>query len=400
MPSSLSSQSMHNLHPGARLQTDEKTSILLLVDAMIAGGMERQIVELLKGMMDDGLFAIHLGVLVEGGGRLSEAEPLASAIVRLRRASDPNLGIIVKLPYFLRCFYLYVKRRNIRIIHTFGCFSDMIGVVIGNLCRIPVINGSIRSARPKLTRRDQLSRICMGFSHRIVANSYAGLESFGFKGNPKARVIHNGVDSRRFDLHRDVVKKGKGFQLCMVANFTRKKSQLSLVEIVPLLIDRLGQLSVVLVGKGPLIKTVRHRIEELGLSTTVQIVSDCDHPEPYIEVSDLCFLLTNTSVHGEGISNSVLEYMAMGKPVIATDSGGSRELVIHGETGYLVRENDPQEILGHVEYLFRHPEESKKVGEKGRFRVEERFSLPTMLKAYHELYNEVLFASAGRPATL
>jgi glycosyltransferase involved in cell wall biosynthesis len=388
-------QLLRAIHPRARLQSQENTSILLLTDAMIAGGMERQIVELLKGMKDDGVFSIHLGVLVEGGGRLSEAEQLAGSIVPIRRASDPNWGIIRKLPYFLRSFYHQAKKRNVRIIHTFGCFSDLIGVVIGKLCRIPVINGSIRSARPRLTGRDKLSRLCIEFSDRIVANSYAGLESFGFQGNHKANVIHNGVDLRRFDSHRDVVQGAREFQLCMVANFTRKKDQLSLVDIVPQLTDRLGHLAVVLVGKGPFIKVVRNRIEELGLTTTIRIVSDCDHPEPYIATSDICFLLTNTSMHGEGISNAILEYMAMEKPVIATDSGGNRELVKHGETGYLVHENDSQEILAHVEYLFHHPVERKKIGEKGRVRVEEKFSLSTMLEAYNELYNNVLSASVG-----
>jgi glycosyltransferase involved in cell wall biosynthesis len=349
-------------------------------------------------MKDDGVFSIHLGVLMQGGGRLSEAEQLAGSIVPILRASDPNWAIIRKLPYFLRNFYHHVNKRNIRIIHTFGCFSDLIGVVVGKLCRIPVINGSIRSARPRLTGRDKLSWLCMGFSDRIVANSYAGLESFGFQGNPKAQVIHNGVDLRRFDSYRDVVQGAREFQLCMVANFTKKKSQLSLVDIVPQLIDRLGHLEVLLVGKGPLIKIVRKRIEELGLTTTIRIVSNCDHPEPYIANSDICFLLTNTFLHGEGISNAILEYMAMEKPVIATDSGGNRELVMYGETGYLVHENDPQEILAHVEYLFHHPIERKKIGEKGRVRVEEKFSLSTMLDAYNELYNNVLSASFDRHA--
>ena len=63
--------------------------------------------------------------------------------------------------------------------------------------------------------------------------------------------------------------------------------------------------------------------------------------ESIVNVFNAGVLLTNQDVHGEGISNSIMEYMALGKPVIATDGGGTKELIVDGKTGFLVQPKSP-----------------------------------------------------------
>jgi glycosyltransferase involved in cell wall biosynthesis len=362
-----------------------KITILILVDAMSSGGMERQIVELLRGMRARESCTFHLGVLAEGHSRLLEAEQLAGAVLSLRRAEDASWAIVRKLPYFLWKTIRESANAKIAIVHTFGCFSDIIGLAVGRTLGIPVINGSIRSARPKLTYRDQVSRMCMRLSNKIVANSRAGILSFGFdEADEKNQVIHNGVDLKRFD-NVSFIKKTQYFTICMVANFTWKKDHNSLIRIIPELRKIINSLTVCLVGKGESLNNVRQLISDLQLDDVVTIIADCDHPEPFIASADLCMLLSYT----EGISNSILEYMALKKPVIASDCGGNREVVVHGTTGYLVPENDPGLLTQHVVELFFNPERGHELGRNGRRKLEQEFELNAMVDQYQKLYEQI-----------
>ena len=95
----------------------------------------------------------------------------------------------------------------------------------------------------------------------------------------------------------------------------------------------------------------------------------------------------------EGFSNVVLEAMASGKPVIATDTGGNPEAVVHGETGLLVPVGSPPSIAQASRQLLQNPVLRQQMGRKGRARVEENFSLDAMARKNEQLYVNLLHAS-------
>jgi glycosyltransferase involved in cell wall biosynthesis len=92
----------------------------------------------------------------------------------------------------------------------------------------------------------------------------------------------------------------------------------------------------------------------------------------------------------EGISNTILEAMASGLPVIATRVGGNSELVIDQQSGYLVDSQNPQAIADAIDHYVEHPETMRQHGEFGRQVCEQRFSLQRMLKDYMSVYDQVL----------
>ncbi|MFW6271770.1 MAG: glycosyltransferase family 4 protein, partial [Desulfosalsimonas sp.] len=112
--------------------------------------------------------------------------------------------------------------------------------------------------------------------------------------------------------------------------------------------------------------------------------------EALVNACDIGVLLTNKKVHGEGIPNTVLEYMALGKPVIATDAGGTKELVRHNESGYLVTNESAEEISEMVMELIDNPEKRLALGSKGKEIVHESFTLEKMGKAFEEIYQGLL----------
>ena len=104
--------------------------------------------------------------------------------------------------------------------------------------------------------------------------------------------------------------------------------------------------------------------------------------ESYINVMDVCVLATYT----EGISNSILEYMALAKPVVATDGGGTKELVIQNVTGFLVQPSTPHEIVNCVEQLLNNPALRIEMGMRGKNRIHEVFSIESMVHNFIDLY--------------
>jgi len=106
--------------------------------------------------------------------------------------------------------------------------------------------------------------------------------------------------------------------------------------------------------------------------------------------SDL-FMLSSLS---EGVSLTLLEAMAAGLPVIATDVGGNREVVAHGETGFLVPPGSPEAIASAALSLIDDPARALAMGRAGRKRIEQIFDLGIVVRRYEALYLELL----GRPA--
>ena len=105
---------------------------------------------------------------------------------------------------------------------------------------------------------------------------------------------------------------------------------------------------------------------------------------------DIGVLLNNTKGHGEGISNAIMEYMAAGLPVIATDAGGTPELVKDKISGFLVPAFDPEIVVGKINYLLKNEQIRKEMGQKGRKIIEAEFNLGKMVSSYLNLYQNLL----------
>ena len=96
----------------------------------------------------------------------------------------------------------------------------------------------------------------------------------------------------------------------------------------------------------------------------------------------------------EGVPNFIMECMALGKPVVVSDGGGSGELVLDGKTGFLVAPQDPLALAEKMEFLLDNPDIACSMGRAGRERIEKHFSLGRMVDQTLELYEHVLNGSA------
>jgi glycosyltransferase involved in cell wall biosynthesis len=147
-----------------------------------------------------------------------------------------------------------------------------------------------------------------------------------------------------------------------------------------------------IVGDGPLRSHLETMSQELGLDGKAFFLGEQQEVGAYLSAFDVAVLTSET----EGCSNSLLEAMALGKPVVATDVGGNQELVSHGETGLLVRSGSAESVAWAVIDLIRNPEVAKTMGNKGKEKILNQFSSEKMVHQYQALYEETLSAKARR----
>lgn len=374
----------HAVSIDASLVEDQKGGqglpvVVVLIDTMAAGGTERQVVEMLRGLRRSGLFRLKLAVLDRGGALEEEAAEVAEEMLPLRRKWRFDATPCLSLAW-------QARMGRLDLIHAFGWKASVVGLLAARCGGVPIINGSVRSAPIRLLPHHRISRLCAARSDAIVANSRAGLEAWGLSRNPRARVIYNGFDFRRFDCWRG--RCADDPTVCMVANFRPEKDHATVLLAMKEVREVEPTVKLVLVGydEGTL-PSMRTLVARIGLTGSVEFVNGTTDPLPFICASRVCVL---ASTNGEGISNAILEYMALGKPVVATDIGGNREVVVDGVTGFLVPQGQPKAIADRILHLLREPGRAHSMGNTGRARVLTHFGLDRMTAEYERLYIDVL----------
>ena len=151
----------------------------------------------------------------------------------------------------------------------------------------------------------------------------------------------------------------------------------------------------VLAGDGRLRPAVEEKVRCLGLGRSVVLLGTVDDPTSVYPTLDI---YVQASAREEGTSNSILEAMASGLPVVATDIGGNREVVRHGETGLIVPAHDPEALRGALRELLLDPARGRRMGAAGSALVHERFSRQTMVRSTMRIYERLLAAHRDGPA--
>lgn len=200
---------------------------------------------------------------------------------------------------------------------------------------------------------------------------------YGFNFN-RIKSLQNSKDTRdQYDIETE-------YLVGMVASFSAYKDLKTYFSAAQLLLNKREDITFLAVGK----KTDSMNSRWLVCCSNLEnfrLLGEKVVIESLIELMDNEVLSTYT----EGISNSILEYMTLGKPVIAT-SGGRNEIVLDSVTGYLVSPSDPATLDEKVEILLNNTDSRKKIGENGKIRVQELFSIETMSENFIKTYNSLL----------
>jgi glycosyltransferase involved in cell wall biosynthesis len=228
-----------------------------------------------------------------------------------------------------------------------------------------------------------------------VANSHAGLKAY--KTSPKNTVcIYNGIDLKRFDnlkpvkqLEQEILKKEKGdhFIVTMVAAFEPRKDYDTVIDAAVKLCSYNKKAIFLLIGEGSTKTRIMEKVPAEMLGTQIHFLGMRDDIESIHQLTDAGLLITAPC---EGLSNSVIEYMAAGKPVIASEGGGTDELVKNGETGYLIENKNSEQVIQKIETLMQDPHLAAIMGDSGQKWVRDNLDVKKMTDSYIELYTQMI----------
>lgn len=364
--------------------------VLLSVDAFGVGGKERQAVELIKGLARHPDVEAYVVCFGTDDFYLDQLTSSAISVQFAIRRTRWDLGL-------LRRLYRVVRHHRPHLVHTNGLLSSFYMLPLARLMGIPLINGSIRNAFHRGGARWRLERLLLRMSDYRVANSMAGLRSRGFPpSNERNVVIYNGFDFSRVERFRtsrtasDRAGADRKKRVGMVAEFDDRKDYPTFIHMARRLGAKRRDVVFIAVGGGRTLATTK----ELAAGVdAIEFSGERKDVDPIVATFDIGVLATFV----EGISNSIMEYMAFRKPVVATDGGGTSELVVDGETGFLVPSKDPDVLAAKIEYLLDHPDIARQMGAAGETRLRRKFSTEALVADTIALYERAV--APQRPRT-
>lgn len=273
------------------------------------------------------------------------------------------------------------------IVHSYLYWPDIVASFAGRLAgsrRIIVSRRSLHAGRHQPRRwLHALESASNHIASELVANSRAVLEDAEHCEQwlpSKRTVIYNGIDVDEYGTATPGSKRG--IRIVSVANFNEWKDHSSAVQALSSLRSKGIDASLILVGSGSREPVIRAAVSRLKLAAHIKFVGSVSDPREHLIASDV-FLLPSLQ---EGFSNAILEAMASGLPVVATDVGGNRETFVDGVGGRLVPLRD---VEGLAEALCELAEDRglmARMGDANRTRVAEHFTIAESARQLAALY--------------
>ena len=344
---------------------------------------------------DVGLWAGEGGILDAGARAIDHAD--VKLLPWLRHPIDPARDILAVMR-------LAGMLRDVDLIHTHSSKAGILGRAAARLAGVPgvvhTVHGwSFNDAQPAGTRRLYLEaeRAAARFTDRIVCvarfDRDRGLVS-GIGHASQYRIIRSGIDPSLYQapagarerLRETLGAAPQDVVVGSIANFKPQKGPLDFVEAARLSRLRDPRMRFVIAGDGDLRPALVSAIADAGLEDAVHLLGWRDDIPELLAAMDI-FLLTSLF---EGLPRVVLQAMAASVPVVATDTGGVAEVVIHGESGYLVPPGNPAAAADAIVALAHDPGTRRRFASAARGRLGDEFNIRLMVGALEALYDEVL----------
>lgn len=351
----------------------KKLKILFFIESLRSSGKERRLTELLKGLKNYPNIEFQL-VLTDKEIHYKEVLKLKIEIhfiIRKYLKKDPRL--------FFK-FYRIVKSFNPDIIHVWGNMASIYAIPSKVLLGIPMINSQITNVT-----LIKSTKFTFRFSDVIVANSKAGLVAYNAP-DYKSLCIYNGFDFNRLKNTTDKTSIREKFSInskyivCMISSFVENKDYATYIKAAITILENEKNITFLCVGNGDDKKY--KRLVKNEYKNNIRFLGKQANVESIINICDIGVLSTYT----EGISNSIMEFMAFGKPVVATEGGGTIELIQDGITGFLVPQKSPDLLSDRIYRLICDDKLRHYLGSNGKSRIENYFNLEEKAGLYADLY--------------
>jgi glycosyltransferase involved in cell wall biosynthesis len=384
--------------------SEVKPNVLFIIDSFEQGGSERQALQLLRQLHTSGRCNVRLACLQNRGSLRAEADALGiGEIFEYPLTSFYDLNFVKQVLRLRR----FIKQNQIDVVHTHCFYTNIFGMAGAFLSGVRArvtSKGETDGFRTPMQKRAE--RLSFRLAHRAIANCLVVQNQLIKEGvNPKRIIQHyNGLDLGRLkvspELRREDALANFGLPrdrrfMTIVANLHNPvKDHPMFLRAAARVRAQVSDAAFVIAGEGDLMNGLKELAKQLGIERDVFFIGRCEDVGRLLAISNVGVL----SSKAEGFANAILEYMAAGLPVVATDVGGVREAITEGEAGYIVSSGDHEKMAEGIVKLLSDPERARSMGILGRSIVEENFSFEHHLRNTLELYEELLSAPGSAPS--
>jgi glycosyltransferase involved in cell wall biosynthesis len=374
---------------------NKRISVIFPVTDLTRDGAQRQLLELVKGLNKERFSPIVLSL--NPGGVMEEEFKQVPGLKLICLKRNNRLDVLGNLLRVARI----IRREKANVVQPFLTPATFYGLLAAMVSGTPV---------KIVTERASAGRSKTGFGYRLylkaedmlsrradwaVANSKAGAEFLVQRGINVARVkvIYNGLNLDRLTASQESIEQVRrrlnvppgGKVVGMMARMFPQKRHDIFLRAAAIVSAEIPETRFALVGDGPLKDSLEALSRELGIASRVTFLGEQRDVAPYVSAFDIATHISEA----EGCSNSILEAMALGKPVVATDVGGNRELIDNGETGILVP-MDENAAAKAIIYLIYDHDAALKIAQKAMNKSLNDFSMTNMVKQYESLCEQAL----------
>ena len=378
--------------------------ILNLRDTHEIGGPGKTILESYRAI-DHDRFSLHLGVFRGAADRgdtpfMTAARAIGMPIHEIRGRGPYDPSLIWRLARL-------VRDQQFDIVHPHEASSDVIAWCMSAVRRVPIVStahGWIGNSPKQRLMIDLDKRVLRRFD-RVIAVSAKMHRDLQAAGVPTAKLtlLHNAIvlDNYRRATEAGALEwlAGKPLSrpiLVSIGRLSPEKGHADLIDALAILAAQGTHLTTVLAGDGPMRSSLSARIREAGLEQWVHLPGYVSQPWRVLQDADLMVLPSHT----EGLPNAALEALAMEVPVLATDVGGTPEVIADGVTGRLVPARSPQRLADAIGSFVRDRGTWKRWAHQGRRMVETQFDFRTRTRKLEAVYIEMMDERAARGGEL
>ena len=369
-----------------------KTPIMLLVAELGIGGCERDVTNIVLNL-DHDRFTPHVGCFAARGLRYPQIAGAGIPIAEFPVTSFRKPSMLAHM----RNLRAYLKRHQIVLVHSWDIPTEMLAVPVSWFSGIPAIKSHLWLSEYVPKAYSPIVRLNNHLASKVLLNSEATRQDFlRWSGIPAARtyVSHNGVDTRMFNPEgRAANPEVVVGTVCALRS--EKRLDILLRAFAAVREQRGGGVSLLIVGSGPMEAELKALRDELGIADACEFVPSQSDVPPLMRKIDVFVI----SSQGESLPNALLESMASGCCVVASNVGGIPEVLLDGETGLLAQPGELDGFVRQIGLAVNDSELRLRLGRAAAARASQEFSIQKAVGRIERLYDELLFAKRAPQAS-
>lgn len=356
--------------------------ILHLISSLSRGGRERQLANIVSNTNQD-KYPSRIVYFNDRKNSYFEEYKLQDISIKVKSAS--YLTRLIELNRIL-------TNNSPDLVYAWGNIESSFAIILAAFHKYKFINGSIRHGIRSKKLSHFLRTLVLKISRNIVANSYAGLKANNLK---KGKVLYNGIDERFIGVYEPELRNKKRIELLgieqheiiviSVANLIPYKDYYSVLKMLKQIKEENYAFKYLILGDGPMRTDILRTINEYNLTENVSIIGHVENVSDYLKIADIFI----HSSKGEGCSNAILEAMAAGLPIIASDTGGTSEIVTK-DNGFLFEYKNHIQLANYFKDLLSDKNKARQMGTHSLRIIKARYTIEAMMKNYYCIINDAI----------